>query len=223
MKRKMIKAQKAAARKPNGQLGLPFAEPVDEVALWTKAVEAVGIRPQDFGLVVKYARQGHPEARKALDQVYQALEKANAGEVRPSKDGANIGTMGNFGNPARTPGENVRRHKVGEPQPDWPIGREDMKKKGRRRKRKVVSAAEDSAISAGRDSDKIPVAAEKLDVRGVSRAERGWANPGDYARIQQWEAETRRQGASENKANLEAQQRSRQALRQGSKLNEVPR
>jgi hypothetical protein len=178
-------------------------EPIDEVAAWQKAVQAVGIRPEDFGLVVKYARQGHPEARKALDAVYAELGKGfpiEHASTRPET----VGTMGHHSRPARTAGENVRSHRNAPPQ-DYPMGRQEMKRKGRRPK----------------DKDK-PRAADKLDVAGHTQGRGGWAHGYDADAVG---AQTRGNGGPQDRIdareNLETQQRSRQALREGSKISDL--
>jgi 3'-phosphoadenosine 5'-phosphosulfate sulfotransferase (PAPS reductase)/FAD synthetase len=100
------------------------------VKAWEAAVAAVGIPADRFHMVVKYARQGHPESRDALDAVYAALEKAAGYEgYGGGRDLSTTGTMGWWGNPARTAGETARHSRQAEPRQDWPLGRPDMKRK----------------------------------------------------------------------------------------------
>lgn len=106
------------------------------VKAWESAIATVGIPADRFHLVVKYARQGHEGARTALDAVYAQLEKAASYEgLGGGRDIAIQGTMGHWGRPARSAGENVRPSTSAPPQADWPPGRTAMNKKGRRPKR----------------------------------------------------------------------------------------
>jgi hypothetical protein len=176
---------------------------IDAVDLWKKAVESVGIRPEDFGLVVKHARQGHPQARKALDAVYAELGKGfpiEHASTRPET----VGSMGNHSQPARTAGENVRSHRNAPPQ-DYPMGRKEQKRKGRRQK----------------DPDK-PRAADKLDVAGHTQGKGGWGHGYDAEAVMDRAhdgAEPQDRAAA--REGLEVQQRSRAALRQGSKMSDM--
>jgi len=168
---------------------------------WVKAVQSVGIPLEQFHLVVKYARQGHQEARKALDAVYAELAKGG----ESNQLGATtmpVGTMGNWGESARTAGENVRSHKVGEPREDWPPNKQDMKKKNRRPKRNL------------------PKAAEKMDVSGNTRG-KGWANVPKIEETTGLVPELRPQDSKDAHESLKVQQRSRMELREGSKISDV--
>ena len=193
----VINGRDARAYEPTG-----FSK--SEVAAWTKAITAVGFTPDQFSLVVKHARQGHDQARKALDSVYAELAKAGFPIEHASRRPGAVGTMGHHSKPARTAGENVRPGKVGEPHPEWPLGREDMKKKGRRQKRKL------------------PLAKDKLDVVGHSRGKGGWGHGYDADAV----ANTTRsssepQDRTDARESLDVQQRSRASLREGSKISDL--
>jgi hypothetical protein len=191
LKGKMIKGKK--------QMALAL-EPVDELDRWEKAVRKVGLRPEDFHLVVKYARQGHSKARKALNAVYRELEKAGGLGGDSTRDGSTVGTMGNFGSPARTAGANVRSDKTGPPQQDWPLGRQDMNKPGRRQKRNL------------------PRAADKLDVQGLTQSTGGWARPYKLKGVKITVRRKEPQERTDARQSLDIQRQGRHELQQASKL-----
>jgi 3'-phosphoadenosine 5'-phosphosulfate sulfotransferase (PAPS reductase)/FAD synthetase len=117
-----------------------YAANGEMVKAWEAAVASVGIPADRFHLVVKYARQGHPEARGALDAVYAQMEKAAGYEgYGGGRDSSIVGTMGWWGRPARTAGETARGGTHAEPQADWPPGRKDMKRKRPKRDQKKLA------------------------------------------------------------------------------------
>jgi hypothetical protein len=161
---------------------------------WRKAVRVVGIPEEKFALVVKHARQGHPEARKALDRV-QELVKAYG---PPSE--ASIGTMGNWGDPARTAGENVRSDKVGEPQVDFV----PRKRRKRPRRKDLIDPK------------------RRFDVVGLTAGE-DWAREYDPEDVTITTRIKTPQPTTAARESMEHQQRARIAYRQTAKLDEVPR
>lgn len=151
--------------------------------MWSAAVEKVGIPLERFHLVVKYAQMGHPESRKALDEVHdlvkgfgtQTFNDGTYGFTQPQGKGYpvnpasthEVGTMGNFGNPARTAHENVKpgklEHgpKVAEARDDWPPqGRKKHKRPKRdlpdpRKKYDVVGLKQDGGWDRDYDPDEV--------------------------------------------------------------------
>ncbi len=204
MKRKMIKAQQSRGDAPELALE-PREATLDD---WQKAITAVGLPAERFHLVVKYARQGHEQARKALDAVYAELRKGGVGFSLEGGVGfpiegattAPIGTMGHHSSPARTAGENVRST---EPRPDWPVGRQDMKKKNRRPKRDVIPER------------------ERLDHRGLTPGKGNWAHQVEPEKIVGTIAMREKVDETAAHAALELQVKSRIKLREGGKLSEV--
>lgn len=181
------------------QMELPL-EAIDQLDLWKSAVQKVGIRPEDFHLVVKYARKGHAGAREALDRV-QALVKAQTGQGYPVNPASShvVGTMGNFGDPARTAGEVVRSPKQAAPVDEWPPAKKDKRKRPKR--------------DLERPQD-------KLDVVGLKQGH-GWAREFRSEDVAISTGEPEPQPTTEARENLEVQQRSRMELRQGSKLSSM--
>jgi len=208
------------AHSSNGQLELSLMlEPIDELVLWEKACAHVGIKTDQLGLIVKYARLGHPDARKTLDVVQEFVKSFGTqtygsesfntpvtptpsrgfpiqhGSYRPET----VSTMGQRDQPARTAGDNVRSHRVGKPRDDWPPERKTKKRRVRKRRN-------------------IPCAAEKLDVVGLTPGKAGWAHEYKPEKVvRHVEAKPQKKVLE----SLEMQQQSRQKLRQGSKLNDL--
>lgn len=213
-KRKMIKSGK----RNNKQLSLfdrsrnsgTHSAP-DHSAIWAKAVAAVGIPLEKFALVVKHAREGHAQARAALDRV-QELVKAEAQgmgyPLYPYSHDREVGTMGNYGSPARTAGDNVKRgkkdkqrtHKVAEARDDWPP---------QNREKHIRHKRED-----------LPDPRERYDVKGVSQ-DGGWDreyNLDEVVTTTRIKVPLKRTIA---RANLERQHKARIDLRRTSKLSDV--
>lgn len=192
-----------------------------ELAHWEKAVKSVGIPMDKLHLVTKWARLGNNDAQQALMQISDEFEKGFGSDTfgsstfggdyqRVSISGAPrrgsvfspVRTMGNYGKPARTAGENVRSDKVGEPRDDWPPWSKEHKKKDRRKKRKLERAA------------------ERLDLVGLSRGKGGYAHDEfDYKGMAVVDTNRRVTPCTDARANLEIQQKSRMAYRKGSKLS----
>jgi hypothetical protein len=164
--------------------------------MWKEAIKAKGFTPEQFSLVVKYADQGHLEARTALTAVQDLVIKA----IDNSKI---VATMGHFGRPTRTVGENVRPGKTGGLSEDWPLKHKKGKRGKQKKKRKLRRAA------------------ERYDLMGESRGKGGWANHPKMEEVVAHKPEARQVDAKKAKESLIVQQEGRQALRQGSKLNNL--
>jgi len=214
-KRQMIKA--AERRKANGQIGLPFEDPLQSVEVWQKAVQSAGVPLGSFGLVVAKARAGDADARAQLETVYDELEKANAFEVYPRKDLATLNTMGNYdGKAARTAGANVRPGPQTANPVDWPPGRDP--KKRRRKPRKVISDYP-GAERVGDTPDHLVDPKRRFDVKGAG-FEPGNRTSGDMELVEQYQEPERRADAANNKEALMAQTEGRIELRGPLPLNE---
>jgi inorganic pyrophosphatase len=138
-----------------------------ELDRWEKAITAVGLPPERFSLVVKYARLGYPAAREALDSVYAELAKS--GEVLPRDR-----TVGHMSLQSPQPPRGKPSPQV---QEDWPLGRGD---KPARKKRKRVRA-KDKPVPNPQDPNEIVTAQSRFDFR--SDSSEGRSNPPHFDRI----------------------------------------
>ena len=224
-KRQMIKA--ARQSRATGQLDLFAKAPrLDDPTLWRKALDEVGIPPDRFHLVVKYARLGHEDSRDALDRVQELVkgfgtQTYNSGTYAeepaavPDRKGSiremyvpsshQVRTMGNYGDPARRAGSNVERgklsrtHKTAEARDDWPP---------QRRKRKI------------RRKRNLEHPAQKYDVVGL-RQGGDWEREYDPKKVTITTRIKTPQDHITARESLEQQQRRRVALREDPKINDV--
>ena len=190
----------AKGRMIKAQLTLDsIIQPINDPEVWKKALDRLGIPIERFPMIVKYAKLGHAEARKALDAV-QDLVKAGFPIEHPSNRPETVGTMGNYGKPARTLGENVRSANAGEPRDDWPPKR---KRKGRKKRN-------------------LQRAAEKLDVRGLRGGDAdGWVRPIGLENVTM-HADRENRG-TEARARVDREIESRREMRAAGKLKEIHR
>ena len=166
---------------------------------WLWAVDHAGIPFAEFGGVVERARAGEAGDRAKLDEVYAYLRKAGATESLYVDAGLDTAIIGGMGAQAGT--KRLRSSRVGEPNPAWPLGREEARQPGRRKKRPLLR---------GR---------ERFDLKGKHTADSSWVRPvNGFAGVVSMDVARPEVDSAQAHANLLAPQESRASLHSSTKL-----